>query len=113
MELTLLQANPTGRHASTRVLRGVARIEVSGMWLAESMGSPISPSVVMRAMFPQQDSIPNQPDNGAPRARPDETRAWPRYDAASTHFELGASSDYAPTAVMAKRYAPRYGVRKE
>jgi hypothetical protein len=44
---------------------------------------------------------------------PDEPRAWPRYEPATTHFELGASSEYRPTAVMAKRYTPRYGVRKE
>lgn len=41
------------------------------------------------------------------------SRAWPRCEPASTHFELGASADYQPTAVMAKRYTPRYGVRKE
>ena len=39
------------------------------------------------------------------------SRAWPRCEPASTHFELGASADYRPTAVMAKRYSPRYGVR--
>ena len=32
---------------------------------------------------------------------------------AFTHFELGASSELRPTALMAKRYTPRYGVRKE
>ena len=41
------------------------------------------------------------------------SRAWPRCEPASTHFELGASADYPPTAVMAKRYTPKYGVRKE
>jgi len=41
------------------------------------------------------------------------SRAWPRCEPASTHFELGASADYRPTAVMAKRYTPKYGVRKE
>jgi hypothetical protein len=40
-------------------------------------------------------------------------RAWPRCEPGSTHFELGASSDYRPTAVMAKRYTPRCGARKE
>jgi hypothetical protein len=40
-------------------------------------------------------------------------RAWPRCEPASTHFELGVSADYRPTAVMAKRYTPKYGVRKE
>jgi hypothetical protein len=41
------------------------------------------------------------------------SRAWPRCEPASTHFELGASADYRPTAVMAKRYTPKYGARKE
>ncbi len=41
------------------------------------------------------------------------SRAWPRCEPASTHFELGASADYRPTAVMAKRYSPRYGVPKD
>jgi hypothetical protein len=41
------------------------------------------------------------------------SRAWPRCEPASTHFELGVSADYRPTAVMAKRYTPKYGVRKE
>ncbi len=45
------------------------------------------------------------------RAR--EERTWPRCEPASTHFELGASTEYRPTAVMAKRFTPRYGVRKE
>jgi hypothetical protein len=43
-----------------------------------------------------------------------ETRpSWPRYEPGFTHFELGASADSRPTAVMAKRYTPRYGVRQE
>lgn len=44
---------------------------------------------------------------------PDEGRTWPRCEPAFTHFELGASSELRPTALMAKRYTPRYGVRKE
>ncbi len=43
----------------------------------------------------------------------EQPRPWPRCEAASTHFELGSSSEYRPTAVMAKRYTPRHGVRKE
>ena len=43
----------------------------------------------------------------------DESRTWPRYEPALTHFELGASSEYRPVTLMAKRYTPRYGVRKE
>lgn len=43
----------------------------------------------------------------------DEARSWPRCEPAFTHFELGASSESLPTAVMARRYTPRYGVRKE
>jgi hypothetical protein len=48
-----------------------------------------------------------------PHRNPDEGRSWPRCEPAFTHFELGASSELRPTAVMAKRYTPRYGVRKE
>jgi hypothetical protein len=48
-----------------------------------------------------------------PHRNPDEGRTWPRYEPAFTHFELGASTEIRPTAVMAKRYTPRYGVRKE
>jgi hypothetical protein len=43
---------------------------------------------------------------------PPEARRWPQCEPASTHFELGSASE-RPTAVMAKRYTPRYGVRKE
>jgi hypothetical protein len=43
----------------------------------------------------------------------DARRAYPRCEPAFTHFELGALQDDRPTAVMAKRYTPRYGVRKE
>jgi hypothetical protein len=48
-----------------------------------------------------------------PHRNPDEGRPWPRCEPAFTHYELGASSELRPTAVMAKRYTPRYGVRKE
>jgi hypothetical protein len=41
------------------------------------------------------------------------SRAWPRCEPASTHFELGASADYRSAAVIAKRYSPRYGVPKD
>lgn len=52
--------------------------------------------------------------NDAARIRSrDEPRSWPRCEPAFTHFELGASSEYRPTATMAKRYTPRCGVRKE
>jgi hypothetical protein len=47
------------------------------------------------------------------RRSPDESRTWPRCEPAFTHFELGASSESRPTTVLAKRYTPRYGVRKE
>ena len=30
-----------------------------------------------------------------------------------THYELGASASSYPTAVMARRYTPRLGVREE
>jgi len=55
--------------------------------------------------------------NGSDASRlrnPDENRLWRlRCEPALTHFELGESSDYRPTTVMAKRYTPRYGIRKE
>jgi hypothetical protein len=61
---------------------------------------------------PSTDRVSN--DSGASQLRrPDDARAWPRCEPALTHFELGASSENRPTAVMAKRYTPRYGVRKE
>jgi hypothetical protein len=61
---------------------------------------------------PSTDRVSNGSDASQLRST-DEARAWPRCEPALTHFELGASSDYRPTAVMAKRYTPRYGVRKE
>lgn len=60
-------------------------------------------------------SGPVNPDADAqwhPRSA-DESRAWPRCEPGFTHFELGASSDFRPTANMAKRYTPRPGVRKD
>jgi hypothetical protein len=61
---------------------------------------------------PSKPRMSNEGDAPSPRNH-DEGRAWPRCEPALTHFELGASSDYRPTPVMAKRYTPRYGVRKE
>ena len=46
-------------------------------------------------------------------ALPERSRTWPRCELGFTHFELGASSDYRPTTVVAKRYTPKWGVRKE
>jgi len=58
------------------------------------------------------DRVPDGSD--APRLRNrDDARTWPRCEPALTHFELGASPENRPTALMAKRYTPRYGVRKE
>jgi len=51
--------------------------------------------------------------SGARLRNTGESRSFPRCEPAYTHFELGASSEYGPTAVMAKRYTPQYGVRKE
>jgi hypothetical protein len=61
---------------------------------------------------PSKDSVSNESD-APPRRNPGDARSWPRCEPAFTHFELGASSEYRPTGVMAKRYIPRYGVRKE
>jgi hypothetical protein len=61
---------------------------------------------------PSTPRVSNASDADAHRNL-DEGRQWPRCEPAFTHFELGASSELRPTAVMAKRYTPRYGVRKE
>lgn len=34
-------------------------------------------------------------------------RKWPRCEPASTHFELGASEDYRPTAILSQRCTPK------
>lgn len=52
-------------------------------------------------------------ESGAGFRNADEKRSFPRCEPAFTHYELGASQEYRPTAVIAKRYTPRYGVRKE
>ena len=43
----------------------------------------------------------------------DAVRQWPRCEPGFTHFELGASDDYRPTTVLAKRYTPKIGAGKE
>jgi hypothetical protein len=52
-------------------------------------------------------------DRRMPGIAPSPSRAWPRCEAGYTHYELGASTDSDPTAVMAQRYTPRIGVREE
>ena len=49
----------------------------------------------------------------SPDVHHDRSRMWPRCELGFTHFELGASSDYRPTTVVAKRYTPKWGVRKD
>ena len=49
----------------------------------------------------------------APGASYAPSRAWPRCESGYTHYELGASTNSYPTAVMAQRYTPRLGVREE
>jgi hypothetical protein len=61
---------------------------------------------------PTLSPLSNRSDAAAPR-RSDQRRPWPRCEPALTHFELGASSEYRPTTLSAKRYTPRYGIRKE
>jgi hypothetical protein len=61
---------------------------------------------------PTRSRVSNRSD-ATPRRDADDRRPWPRCEPALTHFELGESSDYRPTTVMAKRYTPRYGIRKE
>ena len=41
------------------------------------------------------------------------SRAWPRCESGYTHYELGASTDSDPTAVMAQRYTLHFGAREE
>ena len=84
------------------------------MWLANASGSTFTPDEAMpHENEPSQQRMSNESDASQLR-NPDESRSWrPRCEPALTHFELGASSEYRPTAVMAKRYTPRYGVRKE
>jgi len=61
---------------------------------------------------PMPSRVSNRSDP-TPRRDADDSRPWPRCEPALTHFELGASSEYQPTSVLAKRYTPRYGIRKE
>lgn len=61
---------------------------------------------------PWHHSLSNRSDV-TPRRDTDDGRTWLRYEPALTHFELGASSEIRPTTVPARRYTPRYGVRKE
>ena len=61
---------------------------------------------------PTPSRLSNRSD-ATPRRESGDSRPWPRCEPALTHFELGASSEYRPTNVMAKRYTPRYGTRKE
>ena len=62
---------------------------------------------------PAREGAGTAVDSVLPHAWEPSSRAWPRCEPASTHFELGASADYRPTAVMAKRYTPKYGARKD
>jgi hypothetical protein len=43
----------------------------------------------------------------------EEARAWPRYEPAFTHFELGDSPEYRRTPLTAKRFTPRHGAGKD
>jgi len=61
---------------------------------------------------PTRSRVSNRSD-ATPRRDADDRRPWPRCEPALTHFDLGESSDYRPTTVMAKRYTRRYGIRKE
>jgi hypothetical protein len=83
------------------------------MALAIGVGSPSIWTHSMQSKAePRTDHVSNESD-APPRRNPGDARSWPRCEPAFTHFELGASSEYRSTGVMAKRYIPRYGVRKE
>lgn len=83
------------------------------MSLAMAYRVAFNPDDVMRpSIEPSHFGVSNGSD-ATLRRRPDDHRAWPRCEPAFTHFELGASSEYGPTTVMAKRYTPRYNVRKD
>jgi hypothetical protein len=68
--------------------------------------------IVERASVPMGIQQPATNDGEADISRPP-SREWPRCEPGYTHYELGAMADSSPTAVMAKRYTPRYGVRKD
>jgi len=60
---------------------------------------------------PSRDRLSKE--SGARLRQAGEPRSFPRCEPAFTHFELGAPQDSQPTAVLAQRYTPRNGVRKE
>ena len=97
---------PTPLRVDTRSLSRMARR------LRACVASPTLRKVaVPHLVEPSRDGVSN--GSGAKQRNARDTRAFPRCETAYTHFELGASSEYRPTAAMAKRYTPRYGVRKE
>jgi hypothetical protein len=109
-----LPAIPTGRagraHALDFDLSRFARMAYRLRSLSGRLrfGPTMQPSPTERSSGRARD------ENAASRLPlTDETRAWPRCEPAFTHFELGASSEYRPTTVTAKRYTPRYGARKD
>ena len=70
----------------------------------------------LKATEPTECNAHPTADGGAwqtPGASRSPSRAWPRYESGYTHYELGASTDSDPTAVLAQRYTPRFGVREE
>jgi hypothetical protein len=69
----------------------------------------------MAAIPTRTDVDPATGEHGASARRNarESRRAWPRYAPASTHFELGEGSEDRSTGVIARRYTPRYGVRKD
>lgn len=101
-------------HASELIylrLRDGTSLANDGTSLANFAGSDPTDNDVRPNMKPSVDRVSNEHDGS--RARHFDSREWPRFEPAFTHFELGASTASLPTAVMAKRYTPRYGVRKE
>jgi hypothetical protein len=80
--------------------------------LRPTIASPLASEFAMpHPVEPSRAGLSN--GSGARLRNAGETRSFPRCEPAYTHFELGALPEYRPTAVKAKRYTPRYGVRKE
>jgi len=83
------------------------------MSIAIGSGSTSSREPIMQSDAEPSTQRLSKPSDASAHRNADEGRSWPRCEPALTHFELGATSDYRPTALMAKRFTPRYGARKE
>jgi hypothetical protein len=97
---------------TTRAYDLIRRVFLDGTPIANRFGSfrhelPM-PSDTQRSVD-RASSV----DRAASSRNADEARAWPRYEPAFTHFELGDSPDYRRTPLMARRFTPRQGAGKD